>query len=154
MEWVVKFHVIKRYGTLAPATEHDAEAIKSLKDGATFAVTVTRPRNVKLHRKFFALLNVGFEAFEPPEQDYRGFPVQKNFDRFRKDVIISSGYYKAVANLNGDVRAEAKSISFAKMSESEFSELYLAVSNVLLQKVLKTYTGAELDAVVEEILAF
>lgn len=111
-----------------------------------------KKRNYKFHKKLFALLDIGFDAFEPPTQEYKGLPVQKNFKRFRKDVTIAAGFYEAVADINGNVRLEAKSISFAKMEENEFEQLYSKVADVLLQKVLKNYTRPDLDRVVNNIL--
>ena len=145
--------LIKRIdGSLAPATHQDAEKVAKLKVGQGLRGEWKRRRNVGFHRKYFALLNIGFDAFEPTEQAYRGMPVQKNFDRFRKDVICAAGFYDVVANLNGDVRAEARSISFAKMDQDEFEQLYSKTADVLLQRVLRTYTRADLDQQVEQIL--
>lgn len=137
-----------------PAFESDREAMARIKQGAIVRCAIVQPRNVKFHRKFFALLNLAFDSWEPPDAEFRGMPVQKNFDRFRKDVVIAAGWYDVVANLKGEVRAEARSISFAKMDEEEFSRLYNAVANVILQKVLTNYTRDDLDRVVEQILSF
>lgn len=137
-----------------PAFESDREAMSRIKQGAIVRCAIVQPRNVKFHRKFFALLNLAFDSWEPPDAEFRGMPVQKNFDRFRKDVVIAAGWYDVVANLKGEVRAEARSISFAKMDEEEFSRLYNAVANVILQKVLTNYTRDDLDRVVEQILSF
>ena len=41
-------------------------------------------------------------------------------DRFRKDLIILAGYYESSVRLNGDTRIEAKSISYAAMSQDDF----------------------------------
>lgn len=141
-------------GALIPADDESAEALMRVKSGDLVRVKWAQPRNVKFMRKFFAMLNVGFEAWEPPAQEYRGLPVQKNFERFRKDVVIAAGFYDPVANLKGEVRAEARSISFANMTEDEFEKVYSAVANVLLQKVLRNYTRDDLDRVVEELMRF
>lgn len=141
-------------GALIPADDESAAALTRVKAGDLVRVKWARPRNAKFMRKFFAMLNLGFDAWEPPAQEYRGLPVQKNFERFRKDVVIAAGFYDAVANLKGEVRAEAKSISFANMEEDEFEKVYSAVANVLLQKVLRNYTRSDLDRVVEELMRF
>lgn len=123
-----------------------------------FAVIEMRiPRNPRFHRKFFALLNVGFEAWEPPRKrkTYKGMAVTKNFDQFREDVTILAGFYEQSFDLDGRMKLRAKSISFANMEEPEFEQLYSAVADVLLAKVLHTYLGrAELDEVVERIVGF
>jgi len=115
------------------------------------------PRNGKFHRKFFALLNVGFDAWEPPRKrrTYKGMPVQKNFDQFREDVTIAAGFYEQTFDLRGRMRVKAKSIGFARMDDAEFEKVYSAVANVLLAGVLIRYAGRdELDRVVEQILGF
>lgn len=138
----------------SPTHEPDMEALKKFKLGDTVRAEVVRPRNLKFHRKFFALLNVAFEAWETPTTEFRGLPVQKNFKRFRKDCIIAAGFYDPVHNLKGEVRAEAHSIAFGNMSEDEFEKLYSAVADVILQQVLRNYTRGDLDAVVAEVMGF
>ena len=132
---------------------NNPDDLQGIRSGDVIKVKFSRPRNPLFHRKYFAMLNVGFEAFEP-DAEHKGIQVQKNFERFRKDVIIASGFYEPVANINGDVRAEAKSISFGNMAEEEFNTLYNASCNVLLQKVLKNYTRADLDEIVETLVRF
>lgn len=141
-------------GAFIPFDDNHAEACKRFKVGATIRAKVATMRNPKFHRKFFAMLDVGFDAWEPPESEHRGLPVQKNRERFRKDCIIAAGFYEPVANINGDVRAEAKSISFARMDDAEFEQVYSAVADVLLQRVLRNYTRADLDEVVDRIMGF
>lgn len=141
-------------GYLIPLGESEAAKCKRFKIGSTVRAEVSALRNGKFHRKFFVMLTVGFETFDPPESEHKGLPVQKNFERFRKDCIIAAGFYDAVANLNGEVRAEAHSMSFASMDDEEFERVYSAVANVILQKVLRNYTRADLDEVVERMLGF
>lgn len=141
-------------GALAPADQEAADYIARLKLGAVVKVKATRMRNPRFHRKFFAMLDVGFDAWEPPEKEFRGLPVEKNKERFRKDCIIAAGFYDQVANIKGEVRAEAKSISFGSMSDDEFEQVYSAVANVILSRILTRYTRTDLDNVVEQILRF
>ena len=141
-------------GSLVPCDEGAREYIAGLKLGVGIRSKVTKMRNAKFHRKFFGMLDVGFDAFEPDNQEYRGFPCQKNRERFRKDVIVAAGFFVPVIALNGEVRAEAKSISFANMDDIEFEQVYSKVADVLLQRVLKNYSRADLDRVVEEIMGF
>lgn len=141
-------------GGFVPADDCTTKALKRFKVGAVTRAKFSAMRNPGFHRKFFAMLDIGFDAWEPPEAEHRGLPVQKNRERFRKDCIIAAGFYDPVANINGDVRAEAKSISFARMDDAEFESVYSAVANVLLQRVLRNYTREDLDRVVDQILGF
>lgn len=131
--------------------------LRKAEPGEMVEIKTLRPRNAKFHRKFFALLTVGFEAWEPARKrkTYKGRPIAKNFERFRKDIIILAGFYEQTFDLRGRMKLEAKSISFANMEDEEFEQVYSAVADVLLAKVLTTYKGrAELDAVVEQIMGF
>lgn len=139
-------------GVMIPATTQDADFLSKIKTGQVIRAEFKRMRNYRFHKKFFALLNIGFDAWEPPEQEYKGLPVQKNFDRFRKDCVIAAGYFDPVSDINGNVKAEAHSISFSKMTEDEFEKLYSSVVDVLLQRVLRNYTHEDLDRVVEQII--
>ncbi len=139
---------------LVPSSEQDKEALGVMRLGEIVKAKISRPRNIKLHRKFFALLNIGFDAWEPSEKEYRGHPVQKNFERFRHDVVIAAGFYAISPDINGNPRAIAKSLRFGTMKEAEFERVYSKVADVLLQRILTSYTKEDLDEVVEKILGF
>lgn len=131
--------------------------LMSMELGELVLIEAVVPRNSKFHRKFFALLNLGFEAWEPPRkrQSYKGHPVQKNFEQFREDITIAAGFYEQTFDLKGRMKLKAKSISFANMDDAEFEKVYSAVANVLLAGVLVNYSGRdELDVVVNQILGF
>jgi hypothetical protein len=130
--------------------------IKRLGPGELVKVSLKIERNGKFHRKFFALLNVGYDAWEPgrTHKSYKGMPVAKNFEQFREDVTIMAGFYEQTFDLHGRMVLKAKSISFASMGQDEFEKVYSAVADVLLQKVLTTYSRKDLDEVVEKVLRF
>jgi len=139
---------------LVPADQQSAEAITKLKLGQGVKVTLTRARNIGFHRKFFALLNLAYDAWEPSEKQYKGETVLKNFDTFRHHVCVLAGYGEASYDLHGNVKVTAKSISFANMSQDEFESLYSAVVQVILSKILTNYTKDDLDEVIERVLNF
>lgn len=141
-------------GLLAPADQPTADYLAKVRVGEVVKVKATRMRNPGHHRKFFALLNFAFDAWEPVEKLYKGEPVQKNFEQFRADVVILAGYYDTAIRLNGDTRVTAKSISFGSMGQDEFDSLYSATVDVILARILKSYTRADIDQVVERLLAF
>ena len=125
--------------------------------GELVDVSMTFMRNPLFHRKYFALLNLGFESWEPcrTHKTYKGEPVRKSFDRFREDVQILAGHYEQTFHLDGAMTLSAKSISFASMDDAEFERIYSAVADVLLEKVLTKYANrADLDRVVEQLLRF
>lgn len=151
-------------GTLRGMSERDQLAyarfksrLKNAEAGEVIEIEAKLPRNSRFHRKFFSLLNLAYEAWEPDRvrQQYKGLPVQKNFERFRSDVTIAAGFYIQTFDLEGNMKLEAKSISFANMEDDEFEQLYSAVVNVVLGKILTTYKDrGELDEVVAQVMRF
>ena len=144
-------------GTLVADDDDAAEWLKGVKNGDVISAEVAKPRNYRFLRKYMALLRLGFDAWEMPERTHNGLPVQKEFARFRKDVAIASGFYTLTVNLKGETRAEAKSISFASMSEETFNRLYQQTITLFLEKyrILSNYRdAAEVDAAIENILRF
>ncbi len=126
-------------------------------EGELFEVNTRFMRNPWFHRKMFKLFSLAFEAWEPNRvrQRYKGMPVQKNFDRFRKDVTIAAGFYDQTFNLKGEMELEAKSLSFANMDDAEFEKVYSAVLDVLLQGVLVRYGNRKaVDEVIEQMMRF
>lgn len=145
-------------GSFVAADEEQAELAAKLPVGKLIRSDMKRVRNPRFLRKFFALLKVGFESWEPPLTEYRGYEVQANFQQFRESVTILSGYFNVTTSITGRVRVTPKSISFGSMEEEEFEQLYNAAADVLLQNVLARYTRAQLDATVnakvDRILGF
>lgn len=101
-------------GVFKPCYDTDYENAKKIPLNTPFTVKYTKKRNIKFHRKFFALLNMVYQNQER----------YNCIDHLRKDLTIASGYYEIRYGLSGEEIAEAKSISFASMDEIEFSELY------------------------------
>lgn len=145
-------------GALIPATDEDAEALRKVKAGAAVRVEVKQIRNYKFLQKWFTLAKYAFDIWVDriPSMEYKGQPVRPSFDRFRKDLIILTGNYDATYNARGEVRLEAKSISFANMGEDDFEKLYSQTIDVILQKILAGtgYTEAQLRNYVDNVLAY
>lgn len=151
-------------GKLDGFLEADKKAYRSFKSrlsnlevGELITFDVKLPRNSKYHKKFFALLNLGFEMWEPQRKhkSYKQVAIQKNFESFRADVLIMAGYYSQTFDLDGRMKLEPLSISFASMDQPKFEAVYSDCLNVLLEKVLITYKDRkEVDAVIEKILGF
>lgn len=141
-------------GMLIPIDPQAVEFLAKIKLGGAITATVKRHRNPAFHRKYFALLNLAFDAWEPVHATYKGQAVGKNFAQFRNDITVLAGHYEMAVNLRGETRLTAKSISFSNMSQDDFDALYSSTINVLLAKVLTNYTRDDLDEVVERLLRF
>lgn len=126
-------------GSLRAAGESDAELLKRIKSGALVHADIKQPRNPMFHRRFFALLNLSFEYWQPGQvtmPDGSLIEAEKSFERFRKDALILAGFRKLVVNIKNEARYEAQSISFAAMDETEFQQVYRSVFGVCWRLVL------------------
>jgi len=141
---------------LIPADPATDEWYQKIKFGSVVHSDFKQMRNPAFHRRFFALLNLGFSYWEPGKISSRYGIPEKNFERFRKDIIILAGYYKTVVRLNGSVRVVADSISFAKMDEDTFRKLYNNVLTVIMEKipVLCEMSAKEIDDLVDKVIGF
>jgi hypothetical protein len=147
--------LMKTANVLVPHDEAAAEFIQKMKVGALMHADFKKVRNYQFHKKYFALVSFAFDQWEPRGGlTYQGQPVAKNKERFRKDVAILAGFFESTVNLKGEVRLEAKSISFAQMDEIQFEALYSATIDVILSRILTKYTRDDLEAVVEQLLRF
>jgi len=142
----MNIYLTKTQAGFVPSDVETEEWAKKVKAGAVISADFRRVRNPAFHRKFMALLNVGFDNCDVPGMI---------FDRFRKDVTILAGYHHTVVRLDKSVRVEADSISFAKMEEDDFEKLYNQTINVLLKHVYNLeMSKEELDNIVNQYMSF
>jgi hypothetical protein len=148
----------KRAGVLIPATEEEAEKLAKIKTGQVLRMDMVKMRNGAFFRKFWALAKFAYDIWSETvqPQTYKGQPVRATFDRFRKDLTVLAGYYEATYNVRGEVRLEAKSLAWGKMSEDEFERFFSDVIQTVLSKVLNNVklTEKEVREHVERALQF
>ena len=145
-------------GSLLPADDEQAALLDSIPQSALVKVSLSRVRNPKFHRKYFALLGYAYAMWQEtqPQREYKGNPVVTSFERFRDEVTILAGHYEPVFSVTGELRLQAKSVSFAKMDEGAFEKFYSNVIDVLLQKVLHNdkLTPEKMRAYVDQVISF
>lgn len=129
---------------LAPADEDAESYVKRLTVGEAVLCKVTKPRNAKFHRKFFALLKVGFDNQERYD----------DFEAFRTEVTIRSGFWREHRHLDGQISISAKSIAFHAMDDLEFGKLYGRAIDVIIQYFMDGTDPDDLQQAVEEIIGF
>ena len=92
-------------GALAPVDEEARALVEKLKTGQGVRASIKRARNVRFHRKAFALFKLAFDSWEPETpQTYKGEAVSKDFDRFRKDMTILAGVHCRTGSLEASPR--------------------------------------------------
>lgn len=145
-------------GSLLPADDEQAALLDKIPQSALIKVSLSQVRNPKFHRKYFALLGYAYAMWQDtqPPREYRGNPVVTSFERFRDEVTILAGHHEAVFSVTGELRLQAKSVSFAKMDETAFERFYSTVIDVLLQKVLNNdrLTPEKMRAYVDQVISF
>jgi len=121
----MKIQVVKTpNGIIKPAYDSDHEYFKKMPTNEVFEIEYKKQRNIKFHRKFFALLKLAYEN----QSDYR------LMEDLRRDLLITSGNYKEVVNkITGEVFKVADSISFSNMDDVKFNEVYESVKDVIVK---------------------
>ena len=97
-----EFYLTKTLTGFAPATEQDLESCQAYKVGDVIRVKAQRPRNGQHHRKGFALLQLGFTYWEPPES------LLTAGERHMASVI--AGSLEAAGGRTGAITAAIKEI--------------------------------------------
>lgn len=145
-------------GVLVPDNEETAAWLQKKKPGTVLAGEFSQPRNYQFHKKLMALFGVAHDYFKDTQDwsvEYKGHKVEPSFDLFRKQLTILAGHYEATYSINGEIRLEAKSLSFANATEEEVERIYSDVINASLKHVFKmSMTEQQLRECVENILAF
>ena len=110
-------------GVLLPSDDECIEAMNKIKNGTEIMIEYKQKRNVRFHRKAFALLNL----------------VLKNQDKYSNinDLLVEfklkSGHYEEHITTKGKIIYIPKSIAFSEMDELEFNELYSKFIDIALQ---------------------
>lgn len=125
---------------LVPNYDSDYEEKKKLKIGEVYRCEIRLARNYNFHRKYFALINCAWQYQNEKTRQHFG----ENVEAFRKTVEVTAGHFEMVYSVIRKEWVEApKSISFEKMDENEFNELYEKVKDVLFIVFLKNISEEE-----------
>ena len=123
----------------AAADEATADAIKSYKLGDTYRATVVKPRNLKNHRRWWALCSL----------------IYQNSDQFKSAEqvhdylkILAGHCSQLVSKSTGEVYLVADSISFGALDEAQFQDVFGRAIKAVTEHILP---GIEIDAVQYEI---
>jgi len=149
----VKIYCTKNLGNLVPADDMAVAAFAKIKTGSMVQVEVKRIRNEAFFKKWWLLAQFAYDHWEPSSIDVRGQKPEKNFERFRKDLITLSGFYHIDHSLCKETfRVEADSIAWSSMDEDTFDILYNKTIDVILKKILTTYKREDIDNVMDQLL--
>lgn len=134
----MKLFAINTEDGLKPMYPSDLDAKKKLRIGEVYSVEVKYDRNWKFHKKFFALVNLGWQnsKYDMP------------YDTYRKYVIMKAGYVLTYQTDKG-VLYEAESISYGSCGQEKFERVFNDVLGVIANEI-----GVESKEIMEQILNF
>ena len=135
-------YAVKSGNVLHPTPEA-VDKFNRIPQGAIVHWTFRSPQNARLHRKLFALVRVIFN-----NQDQ-----YTNERLFYKVLIMLSGFCEIV-QVGDKTLFVADSVSFEKCSQAKLEEIYDKVLDVALEKFCIGSTEEEINAKVNEVLAF
>lgn len=145
-------------GTLVADNDETAAFLQKKKVGAVLSGDFTEPRNYKFLKKMHALFQLAYEYFGENiacDLEYKGQKVRPSYDRFRKELVILAGHYEPVFNIKGELRLEAKSISYANCTEEEAERIFSDCINAALKHIYRFVVDEEqLRKMVDDLLAF
>lgn len=131
-------YLVKKNNALYPAHDSDHRELSKYKIGDILDCKLTKPRNPEFHKKFFALLNLGFS-----NQD-----KYSKFEHYRIVMTMKAGFYEQIKTDRGTIYT-AKSISFGSMPQDEFERVFDAVLMFICADI-----GVEKETVMNELINF
>lgn len=139
-----RFLATKSLGSLRPLDEAGEEALRKLGYGEIVFVEVKRPRNVKHHRMYWALLTLVHE-----NMDGDRYPTVEDL---HAAVKIAAGLRTRIELPNGEVGFVPGSIAFHKMDQTAFSTFYDRVCDLIAKHFMPGVTSAELKREVSGLI--
>lgn len=129
-------------GHIVPANAQSAEALSAIPAKEWRKVKVWLPRNIKHHRKYFALLNAVF-----PHQT-----MWPTFNKFREKFEEALGFGEYHVNGRGERYFEKDSIGFDKMDQDEFEQFYERALDLILTRILPGIANDDLEREISDIM--
>ena len=142
---MASFIAVKKLKALYACDEAGEAILRTLGQGELVEITLRRPRNVKHHRLFFALISLCWEQMDNRDD----YPTPE--DLLTEIKIVTGHYTKRFVNLDGKryTVLTPKSISFAAMEQPAFEEFFERCCLWIVANVLPGVTQEELRTEIE-----
>jgi hypothetical protein len=130
---------------LSPVDDDGRRALQRITHGQSVQVDIHRPRNNKNLRRWWALCKMvadNCEQFRSPDQvhDY---------------LKIRSGHCtQIVSKTTGEVFLIADSISFSRLDEDEFQDVWLRAIKVVAEEILPGVSIPEIEAEILQLIGW
>ena len=140
----MKLFLLNTPSGLKPCYDADFEEKKKLKIGEIYVANIKLVRNPRFHRLFMALVNLSWEYLD--EKNQKGF--KNNIELWRKYLISAAGFVDVCWSPKLKEYVEyPKSISWDKMDEAEFHDLYDKVRDIVFSIIGSKVSKDEFDAI-------
>ena len=141
---MAKFLAAKQLGSLRPTDEAGEAALRGMANGEIVSIEIKRPRNVKHHRMFWALMTIVWQNV-----DAERYPTVEDLCAAIK---IAAGLRTRIELPNGEVGFIPGSIAFHKMDQAAFGEFYERVCDLIAKHFLPGVTSDELKMEVSQMI--
>jgi len=137
----VDIYLIKdSYNRFLPAFGSDYDSAGKIGVGDTVKASITKPRNVQFHKKYFAMLDTIHRSMDEGLSD-----VYPTVDNLRYVIMILLGEFDLIILPDGTTNKEPKSISFASMDDLAFADIYSRSLDMGLKYFLKDMVKEEFE---------
>lgn len=133
---------VKAVGKLLPVDDIAEEALATIPYGEEVSIEIKRPHNLKLFKRYWALVNMVWqnqERYETREQ-------------VSNALKILAGEYEQL-HLPGDIVAKIpKSIAFDKMDATEFSQFWKRVCDAIAKHFMPYIKNPDLEDEIAKLI--
>lgn len=124
---------------LVPSSDSAREVLAGIPVGSTLSVDVSRPRNIRFHRLYWALCGTIADS------------IGANRESVSDVLKLRSGHFAVIQTANERYRVP-RSISFAKMAEGEFKTFFEKCCQVIVEEFLPHMKSGELMSDIEKMV--
>ena len=128
--------LVKTAFGLKPIDDENIRRLKGIEEGEIVKAEYTKKRNIKFHKKYFALIKMMWENDS----------LDLTIERYRKEIEMAAGYFESYIGIEGKIVKEPRSISFNKMQEDEFEVLFQDILQIACMRL-----GVDSGVITEEL---
>lgn len=127
---MVKILMEKLEDALLPVDDDGRIAIRNVPDRSILRVDFSVPRNIRMHRLFFAILKLTFEA----QQEPKAYPTE---EKLLDALKLGVGYVREVRDIKGkEIHRVPDSISFGRMDQVAFKQFFDSVIQLIITRIV------------------
>lgn len=140
----MKLCLVKRGNTFVPADAEQFDVMATIPSDMEIIVDLSRPRNPKNHRRYFAFIKLAFDMQE----------TFKNADQLRHYLQMRAGHYEPMVTHKGKTIYRPLSIAWHQLSEDDFRKLFREVVMAFLDFYNETHSTQMTESELMRILDF